>query len=337
MERQTALAEAIDTVADKAKYDRCAKKLLSFKAIDAWILKTCVKEFSLFSVDYISEHCMSGEVEISEHAVHQVELNRGRRINSDEQVTKMNSESSAINEGTVYYDVRFNAIAPENGESITLIINLEIQTDDKPGYELVTRGTYYCARMISEQHGTVFTGDHYEKIQKVYSIWICPSTPDCRKNGMFRYHTIEDPVFGDAYVKKENYDLMEVVILNLGEPDNEADCGILNLLNTLFSPTVLPDEKKKVLSEKYNIAMTAELESEVQRMCNLGTAIENKARDEGIDIGELRTTVKYYKKGKITIEEAAADLNMTVEEFKEKMNQIPAEAVKNIPAHCRTV
>ena len=327
MERQTALAEAIDTVADKAKYDRCAKKFLSFKAIDAWILKTCVKEFSLFSVDYISEHCMSGEVEISEHAVHQDELNRGQKINSDEQVTKMNSESSSINEGTVYYDVRFNAIAPENGESITLIINLEIQTDDKPGYELVTRGTYYCARMISEQHGTVFTGDHYEKIQKVYSIWICPSTPDCRKNGMFRYHTIEDPVFGDAYVKKENYDLMEVVILNLGEPDNEADCGILNLLNTLFSPTVLPDEKKKVLSEKYNIAMTAELESEVQRMCNLGTAIENKARDEGIDIGELRTTVKYYKKGKITIEEAAADLNMTVEEFKEKMNQIPAEAV----------
>ena len=331
MERQTALAEAIDTVADKAKYDRCAKKLLSFKAIDAWILKTCVKEFSLFSVDYISEHCMSGEVEISEHAVHQDELNRGQRISSDEQVTKMNPESSSINEGTVYYDVRFNAIAPENGEPITLIINLEIQTDDKPGYELVTRGTYYCARMISEQHGTVFTGDHYERIQKVYSIWICPSTPDCRKNGMFRYHTIEEPVFGDAYVKKENYDLMEVVILNLGEPDNEADCGILNLLNTLFSPTVLPDEKKRVLSEKYNIAMTAELESEVQRMCNLGTAIENKARDEGIvegiDIGELRTTVKYYKKGKITIEEAAADLNMTVEEFTEKMNQIPAEAV----------
>ena len=27
--------------------------------------------------------------------------------------------------------------------------------------------------------------------------------------------------------------------------------------------------------------MTVELESEVQRMCNLGTAIESKARDEG--------------------------------------------------------
>ena len=38
------------------------------------------------------------------------------------------------------------------------------------------------------------------------------------------------------------------------------------MLNTLFSPTVLPDEKKRILSKKYNIAMTVELESEVQRM-----------------------------------------------------------------------
>ena len=30
-------------------------------------------------------------------------------------------------------------------------------------------------------------------------------------------------------------------------------------LNTLFSPSVLPDEKKNVLSKKYNIAMIAEL------------------------------------------------------------------------------
>ena len=55
--------------------------------------------------------------------------------------------------------------------------------------------------------------------------------------------------------------------------------------------------------------------------------LRNESILVGIDIGDLRTTVKYYKKGKITLEEAAEDLNMTVEEFKEKMNQIPAEAV----------
>ena len=297
VERQTDLAEALDIVADKAKYDECAKKLLSFKAIDAWILKYCTAEFSLYSIEYIMEHCLSGKVEISEHAVHQDHLDRSQRLNGDEQIVKMNSESSSIKEETVYYDIRFNAVLPGKKEPITLIINLEIQTKDKPGYELVTRGTYYCARMISEQYGTVFTKEHYEKIQKVYSIWICPSTAKGRQNGMFRYHTIEEPILGQAYVKKETYDLMEVVILNLGVAEDEAECGVLNLLNTLFSPVVSPDEKKKVLSEKYNIAMTAELESEVQSMCNLGTAIENK----GIEIGEKKKAkelaIKLYKKG----------------------------------------
>lgn len=228
---------------------------------------------------------MSGEVEISEHAVHQDQLNRSKRVNGDEQVTKMNSESSSVNEGTVYYDVRFTAIAPTNEEIIKLIINLEIQTNDKPGYELVTRGIYYCARMISEQHDSVFIGEHYEKIQKVYSIWICPSTPECRKNQMTRYHMTKDQVIGNTYVKEQAYDLMEIIILSLGEPENDADCSILNLLNTLFSPSVLPDEKKNVLSKKYNIAMTAELESEVQRMCNLSTAIENQGIKKGLAEG----------------------------------------------------
>ena len=62
-------------------------------------------------------------------------------------------------------------------------------------------------------------------------------------------------------------------------------------------------------------------------MCKQMEDLRNESILEGIDIGDLRTTVQYYKKGKITLEEAAEDLNMTVEEFKEKMNQIPAEAV----------
>lgn len=322
MERQTDLAEAIDVVADKAQYDRCAKKLLAFKAIDAWILKTCVKEFFPYSVEYITDHCLSGEVEISEHAVHQDQLNRSKRVNGDEQVSKMNSESSSVNEGTVYYDVRFTAIAPTNGEIIKLIINLEIQTNDKPGYELVTRGIYYCARMISEQHDSVFIGEHYEKIQKVYSIWICPSTPECRKNQMTRYHMTKDQVIGNTYVKEEAYDLMEIIILSLGEPENDADCSILNLLNTLFSPSVLPDEKKSVLSEKYNIAMTAELESEVQRMCNLSTAIENQGikkgleegRAEGVDLMAKLIKILLAEKKYSDVEKASDDV-----EYRDKL------------------
>ena len=36
MKRPTNLAETIDAVADKPQFDSRAKKLLAFKAIDAW-------------------------------------------------------------------------------------------------------------------------------------------------------------------------------------------------------------------------------------------------------------------------------------------------------------
>ena len=70
MIRQTGLAQAIDIAENRAKYDECAKKLLSYKAIIAWILKSCTKEFSQYSVKYICDKCLKEDMEISRHAVH---------------------------------------------------------------------------------------------------------------------------------------------------------------------------------------------------------------------------------------------------------------------------
>lgn len=57
--------------------------------------------------------------------------------------------------------------------------------------------------------------------------------------------------------------MLEVVILNLGDADKENDLEILDLLNVLFSASASPEEKKKRLSDDFNIAMIAEFESEV--------------------------------------------------------------------------
>lgn len=322
--RQTGISNTLDVAADKAKYDNCAKKLLAYKAIDAWILKCCTREFADYSIDYICEHCLSGSVEVAEHAVHQDHLNRNAKINGDDQIIKMNSESTAIKEQTVYFDVRFQATLPEEKEPITLIINLEIQNQDKPGYALVRRGLYYCARMISEQYGTEFVDEHYEEIQKVYSIWICPSVAVRRKNGILRYHTVEEAIYGRPYVQKEDYDLMEVVILNLGDARMENEYKILNLLNTLFSQEITPDEKKEILKNKFNIATTAELESEVQNMCNLSSAIENKGkeigRQEGLQEGRQEqakaTAIRMNQKG-LPIEVIADSVGFSIETVKE--------------------
>ena len=265
MIRQTGLAQAIDIAGNRAKYDECAKKLLSYKAIIAWILKSCTKEFSQYEVQYICDNCLKEEVEVSTHAVHQDELGKDKKLGGDERIEGMNTESNSIQEHTIYYDIRLPAFLPKSNE-----------------------GFYYCGRMISEQYGTVFVDEHYEKVEKVYSIWICPDPAKKRKNGIFKYHTIEDIIYGEPYTKEENYDLMEVVILNLGDADKSSDLAILDLLNVLFSTTTTPEEKKRRLHNEFEIAMTAEFESEVQEMCNLSEAlVEQGAEREKMSLAQL--------------------------------------------------
>ena len=148
---------------------------------------------------------------------------------------------------------------------------------------------------------------------------------------------VEEPILGEPYVNEKAYDLEEVMVLNLGDAGSRTDSDILDLLNTYFSNKVRPDEKKRVLEEKFNIAMTKEMEEEVHNMCNLSSAIER----EGIAIGEARgeargevkgraegnfeATARYFRRGVITAEEAASDLGMTVAEFLEKVSRYEQE------------
>ena len=86
-------------------------------------------------------------------------------------------------------------------------------------------------------------------------------------------------------MKPDAYDLMEVVILNLGDADKCSELEILDLLNVLFSTTVSPEEKKKRLNDEFDIAMTAEFESEVRDMCNLSKALVEQGIEQGIKRG----------------------------------------------------
>ena len=295
MVRPSEIARTIDMAAERARYDECAKKLLTYESVIAWILKSCTKEFSQYSVKFIADRCLKEKPEISQKAVHPDQLDKEQRLDGDRRIDGLNTEANSIKDQTVYYDIRFKAWLPEDDEPIQLIINLEIQLNDTPGYPLVMRGFYYCARMISEQYGTVFTDEHYEKIQKVYSIWICPEPAKKRKNGIFKYHTVEEAIHGTSYVDSNSYDLMEVVILNLGDADRVSNLEILNLLNVLFSASVSPEEKKRVLNDGFNISMSVEFESEVRDMCNLSKGLVDLGVQQGIQQGIHEGEIKQAK------------------------------------------
>ena len=90
---------------------------------------------------------------------------------------------------------------------------------------------------------------------------------------------------GKPYETLGSYDLMEVVIVNLGDADKESDLEILDLLNTLFSLSTSSETKKKRLQKDFGIAMTEEFESEVRDMCNLSRALVDQGIEQGIEQG----------------------------------------------------
>lgn len=278
MEKESMLSKSITIAKDKAALDEACKRLLANRVILAWIMKSCMEEYRDFPIDVIAQNFIEGNPEISQIAVNPDESG----LPETEMIQGMNTEDVTVTEGTVTYDVRFRAIVPVSGEIIQLIINIEAQNDFYPGYPLIKRGIYYCSRMISAQHGTEFTGSHYEKIRKVYSVWICMKPPVYRENTITEYAIREKNLVGNVTEKVENYDLMTAIMICLGRRDDEKYGGILKLLEVLFSTQVAPEEKKRILQNEFEITMTKSLEEEVTSMCNISDGIERRGIEQGI-------------------------------------------------------
>ena len=89
--------------------------------------------------------------------------------------------SASPGEGKTTYDIRFRVTFPDR-RSHGMIINVEAQKDFTPGYDLTTRGVFYCSRMLSAQMETSISAKDYNQLQKVYSIWICLEPPNYASN-----------------------------------------------------------------------------------------------------------------------------------------------------------
>ena len=307
MKTQTVLSKVISTAGQKAAYDNVCKKILANKIILAWIMKSCLPEYRDCSIDEIAGQYIEGEPQISKTALHQDE-----QISDTVPTIKgLNTEDTSICEGTVTFDIRFNAVAPISGNLISLIINVEAQNDFYPGYPIIKRNIYYCSRMISAQYGTEFTNAHYEKIKKVYSIFICMNPPKNRKNTINKYSIKEDNVVGNTKEEKENYDLLTAIMLCLGNPEEKIDSGILRLLEVLLSSKRTVEEKKQILEKEYDIKMTETIESEVSKMCNLSDGVERQGIEKGLKQGLLQgQQVAQYN----AVKNLMKNLNLTCEQ-----------------------
>ena len=308
MEQKTTLAQSIDIGEEKFQYDAACKKLLAEKIILAWIMKHTMKEYEKYDVKEIVERFILGEPQIAETKVLPDETNAPK-------ITGIGVEDDSLTEGNITYDIQFLAIVPDSDEIVQMIINVEAQNDFYPGYPIIKRGIYYGVRMISSQYGTVFTKSHYEKIQKVYSVWICMNPPKKRNNTITEYTLTEKNHVGNVKEKEEYYDLINVVMICLGEEETSNE--LLRLLDVLLSSDQKAKEKKSILESEFKISMTERMEEEVAYMCNLSDGVENKGIQKGIKIGieqeYIRLIQKKLEKNK-SVEQIADELELSVED-----------------------
>ncbi|WP_370837752.1 hypothetical protein [Megasphaera sp.] len=244
----------------------------------AHILKACTEEFKDCDLQDIAQRYIQGEPSISRIVVEPEAISP--RIESEQ------TEDKSGTEGTVYYDIRFHAVAPIDGKRIQLIINLEAQNDFNPGYPLLKRAVYYCGRMISSQYGTVFVKSHYEKIQKVYSIWICTMPTKKWEYNISSYQLIEKHLIGHTQAERSHYDLINIVLVCLGSKNYKQLKGILRLLNMLLLDNIGSREMQELLTTEFSVTVTPHLEKGVAEMCNLSEGIERRGELRGRKIGE---------------------------------------------------
>lgn len=315
MEENTYVADVIDAADNKRACDEACKKVLALTEIASRILKAVVPEYKDCSIDDIM--CYIGNIDITHEPV---DLDVIPPV-----ISLDNSEDSTMLEGKRFYDIKFTAKAPGKNHDITLIVNIEAQKDYNPGYSLVERGLYYCCRLISSQYGTVFTKSDYNKLQKVYSIWICVDPDEEHRNTIIQYSITPNQIFGELPDKdrqNRDYDLMSLIMVCLNN-DINTDNDIIRMLTVLFDLNVEKDEKKAILQNEYGIEMTESLDERVSEMCNVSGMYYEKGMAQGAEKANTQTALKLLALGTVSKEDIAKATGLDLE----KINELAKQAV----------
>lgn len=301
----------------KSQYDSYCKTLLSDKNILAWILKSTVNEYAACSIEEIRDFYIEGIPSVSAISINAAETNSS--------IIGMRNEDTIPSEGRTTYDIIFYALSPISMETKKIIIDIEAQNNYYPGYPIPTRGIFNGCRMISAQCERDFSNSHYEKINKVYSIWICMKPPARETNSIGSIHFIKEDLLGMVHIGHTAYDLITVLLIRLGGEKYPNYVGIIKLLDTLLSPVIPSQRKHEILQNEFNIPMTITFEKEINNMCNLSEGIYNDGFSAGFNDGisqSFEAITQVCKELKLSKEDT---LNKALNSFK-----LPSEDIRQL-------
>lgn len=279
---------AMQVTADMEGLDAESKLLLHSKEVLAVILQGAVEEYRGYSRDEIMEFIEADSITDTK------EVSTGR---TNTQIQGSSAEFIQLNEKTSNFDVFFkakNPIRSTTNMQVSLHIDIEPQKTYRPGYPIEKRGMYYLARSLSSQLSLVTDTTDYGKLEKCYSIWICrDDIPKGEHYSISFYEVVNTKNIGDSAtlkekLLKENYDLLEMVVIKLGNKVYNGEEGnegyeLLRFLNAIMYPH--REDFMDTISEYIDFSGNEELWQEAEHMSGLGQSILEEGMEQGIEQG----------------------------------------------------
>ena len=331
MEGLNTVGHAINN--EKSYLDAGCKALLGCTAVAAFIVKNCIPEFHDMSLEEIQEYIIYKKAksqmtpeelaEIQAENTSPVEI--GCHIVDDlpDKLNEKNVESKSTNEGTIYYDVLFDIGMPDGKSPPSrVIVDIEAQNEFKPGYAILKRGSFYCGRMISAQKETVFRNSDYNKLQKVYSIWLCIAPDEDVRGVCNAYNMSEICLAKEHHFPKEQYDNFCIILACL--QDKQSANNMVRFFSSVFD-NEMPVEEKLDLARKCGLQVTADVKEGINQMCNYSDYIEQKGIEKGRIEALSESVVKLVREGNYSVEAAtnllpiSDDIRATVKANAEKI------------------
>ena len=353
MKQKTMLYEALETAGAKVQYDEHVKRLLSFRPVISQILIRSMTEYAgrtaeeaaaWIEPDMVPSPAQARETEERKTQERDADL-------PDAPLVGKTEESRWPGTGSTIYDLRFQVQVPEQqkpglpvpelctskssapelqtskprtpkphtpesaGRGPIVLVNLEAQKKFYQRYRLVTRGIFYGAKMLCEQYGRQFDHSDYQKLKKVYTIWICMNAPNYIGNAMVEYRLAKHDRIGNMPEQEKNYDKLSVILICLNTKKGQGEeGGIHHFLNVLLSPSMDIAEKERILSGVYEMELETSIRKELKEMCNLSEAIEEQALRKGRKEGSLTgDAIRLVKSAEAAMKSFHVDLKTACE------------------------
>lgn len=319
------VVSAFQLTEDMSALDRQSKKILQYREVLAIILKETVEEYQGYSeaeiMEFIEADSITEETEVS-----------GGRTNTKIEGTA--TEFAELGEKTSNFDIAFRAKNPRLSDGavvVNLYVDVEPQKNYRPGYPIEKRGIYYLSRRLCSQLDVITEKADYGQLEKCYTIFICRDRiPKDEQMSISFYKMVNHKNVGTCRPKEEDYDLMTLVIIRLGDKDYFSDQkSVLDFLTIIFQP------HQRGFREKLSRYISFEKElgvKEEKRMIGLGLSIYEEGIERGIEQG-IELTLFLHVCRKLAKGNTPLEIAEALEEPKDVIQELCKKAIEYAPEY----